>query len=584
MGLAGAVVIAGALAFLLRSPLPPPRLIRAVQLTSDGRDKSSRPHLATDGLRVYFVEQVGNHNTLAAVSTSGGETALISSTFQNLLLLNISPDGSELLVMEEGSGEEGPLWVMPILGGSPRRLGDIVGHDAAWSPDGQRIAYAKGGDINLAKGDGSESRKLVVTNSGGNWAWRVKWSPDGRYLRFNQLGGPLLDKLGSGTSRLWEVTAEGTDLRPLFPAWDKGPFQGVGDWTPDGKYYVFQSGKAVHSANIWAKREKISFFEKASREPVQLTVGPLDFWAPLPSRDGKRVFVLGAQRRGELVRYDTKFQRLSPYLFGISAEGVSFSADGAWVVYVKYPQGELWRSKVDGSQQVQLTFPPLVAAAPRWSPDSKRIAFLGRLPGKEWSIYVVTSGGGIPSEAVPAEEGRGDATWSPDGNSMIFGRADATWSPDGNALIFGRFGGDGIQIKDLQTRRLSSVPGSKGLCCPRWSPDGRYIAATSDPSDELLLFDFTTQTWVELAKMSAGVGFVTLSRDGKHVYFESYGTDPAIFRIGINNRKLERVLGLKDVRRAGTFNGGFWLDPEDSPLILRDVSAQEVYALDWEAP
>jgi hypothetical protein len=99
-----------------------------------------------------------------------------------------------------------------------------------------------------------------------------------------------------------------------------------------------------------------------------------------------------------------------------------------------------------------------------------------------------------------------------------------------------------------------------------------------------VLFDFTTQKWVELARMSTGVGFDTWSRDGKHIYFESYRADPAIFRIGVSNRKLERVVSLKDVRLTGDIDWGFTVDPEDSPLILRDVSAQEVYALDWEAP
>ena len=560
MGLAGAVVVAGALTLLLRAPLPPPRIIRTVQLTSDGREKRSFPVLATDGLRVYFVEQVGGRQlTVAAVSTSGGATVEIPSPFPSVDLLGISPDGSELLVnVAEANGIDHAVWAMPMPGGSPRRLGDIVAHDAAWSPDGQRIAYAKGGDIYLAKSDGSESRKLISTNSGAV-PWRPRWSPDGRRLRFNTF------EPAKGTGRLWELTAEGTNLHLLLPGWDKGPVQGFGDWTPDGKYFVFQS------PDIWAMRDKVGFFDRASRVPVRLTMGGVDFWAPLPSRDGKRLFVFGAQPRAELVRYDTKLQRFSTYLSGVSAESVSFSRDGAWVAYVKYPQREIWRSKVDGSQQVQLTFPPLVAYGPRWSPDGKQIAFFARLPGKEWNTYLVASEGGIPSRALPAEEGTIDATWSPDGNSLMFER-------------FGDQREAGIQILDLQTHRLSSVPGSKGLSSPRWSPDGRYIAAILPP-DKLVLFDFTTQKWVELARMSGGVEFESWSRDGKYIYFESYEGYAAIFRIRIGDRKLERVVGLKDVPFIpGDFDGGFSLDPVDSLVIPRDVTVQEVYALDWEVP
>jgi Tol biopolymer transport system component len=61
-----------------------------------------------------------------------------------------------------------------------------------------------------------------------------------------------------------------------------------------------------------------------------------------------------------------------PYLPGISAEDLAFSADGQWVVYASYPDGLLWRSRVDGSERLQLTFPPLQAELPRWSHDAKQ--------------------------------------------------------------------------------------------------------------------------------------------------------------------------------------------------------------------
>src|SRR5438093_1397239 len=100
---------------------------------------------------------------------------------------------------------------------------------------------------------------------------------------------------------------------------------------------------------------------KAEREPVQLTTGPLYYWAPLPSRDGKRLYVVGEQPRGELVRYDAKSRQNVPYLSGLSVEHVRFSRDGAWAAYVAFPEGTLWRSKLDGSERLQLTFPPMLA-------------------------------------------------------------------------------------------------------------------------------------------------------------------------------------------------------------------------------
>jgi hypothetical protein len=56
--------------------------------------------------------------------------------------------------------------------------------------------------------------------------------------------------------------------------------------------------------------------------------------------------------------------------------------------------------------------------------------------------------------------------------------------------------------------------------------------------------------------------------------------------VRLADRKLERVVSLKGFRRAMGTNGvGFWsgLTPDDSPLVMRNIGSQEVYALDWEA-
>ncbi len=72
-----------------------------------------------------------------------------------------------------------------------------------------------------------------------------------------------------------------------------------------------------HKGDLW---------RKTNREPVQLTVGEMNSEA-LPSKDGKEVFFIGATRHGELVRYDAKkTQKFTPYLPGLSAEGVAFFA------------------------------------------------------------------------------------------------------------------------------------------------------------------------------------------------------------------------------------------------------------------
>jgi serine/threonine protein kinase len=110
-----------ALALFVLTPVSAPRIVHTIQLTSDGQRKARFfPFLGSDGLRVYFTEVRSDHPTLAAVSVSGGETIPIRTPFNDSVLLNTSPDGSELLVTDGYPDDDRPIWIVPVLGGSPR--------------------------------------------------------------------------------------------------------------------------------------------------------------------------------------------------------------------------------------------------------------------------------------------------------------------------------------------------------------------------------------------------------------------------------------------------------------------------------
>ena len=272
---------------------------------------------------------------------------------------------------------------------------------------------------------------------------------------------------------LWQVSVDGTNLHPLLPGWHTPPVECCGKWTTDGKYFVFGSG-----GNVWALAEKGKWFGKSSAQPVQLTSGPMSFFSPLPSKDGKKLFVVGALARGELSRYDAKSAEFLPFLSGISADSVSFSKDGQWVAYVSFPEGTLWKSKLDGSQRIQLSYPPLTAVLPSWSPDGKQLVFYGFLPGGNAKLYTVSTDGGTPSEQIPEDsEKKLDPDWSADGTKIVFGNGPTNRNSS-------------IRILDVNTHQLSTLPGSTGLYSPRWSPDGRYIVAMTFDSRSLMLFDF----------------------------------------------------------------------------------------------
>jgi serine/threonine protein kinase/Tol biopolymer transport system component len=549
-----ALAVIAIFVYLQSRPLPQPKVSGYVQITHDGISKSL---VGTDGARLYLIEFPPFGAGAAEVSTAGGEVAPVKVPVPTMRLLAVSPDAADLLVADEVGQTEfkGPLWAVPVLGGPPHRLGETSGGGAAWSPDGQMIVYANGSALYLAKSDGSESHKLFTAP---NNAYLPAWSPDGKVIRFTSgtLSGPL--------GELWQVGVDGKDPHPLLPGWHTPPEECCGRWTADGKYYVFRS-----RGNIWARAEQGRWFGKANAEPFQLVSGPMYFFSPLPSKDGKKLFVVGALARGELTRYDTKSATFAPFLSGISADGVSFSKDGEWVAYVSYPDTTLWKSKSDGSQRIQLTYPPLTPELPTWSPDGKQIVFYGFLPGKKPKLYSVAADGGTPRELIPEDPLEAwDATWSPDGTRIAFGGAPA----DPNSVI---------RILDLGTHQISALPGLKGLFSPRWSPDGRYLIAMPFASRGLMLFDFASQKWEEIAQFSPG--FPNWSKNGDFVYFLHGPDHPSVMRIRIRDRKIEQVADLKNFRQTGYWSVWLGLAPDDSPLLLRDTGTQDVYALDWQA-
>jgi eukaryotic-like serine/threonine-protein kinase len=554
------VLLASALAYLLLRPSSPPKVLGSVQVTHDGRAKY--PPVFSDGSRLFFMATEANAGALYQVSVAGGEPVAMSEPLFVADLEGISPDGSELLLQTyEGTLPEGPLWVYPTVSGSRHRLGGVTSSRAAWSPDQHRIAYAKGRALFVANTDGTQARQIVTLPGGASW---IQWSPDAKKLRFT-----VADPKTNATS-IWEVKAEGGDLHPLLPGWNRPPAECCGSWTPDGKYFVFQSTHGGRS-DIWALREVGGYLRPRNSEPVQLTSGPVDFLGPMPSKDGKRLYVIGAQPRGELARYDAKSQQFVPYLSGLSGDSVSFSRDGRWMAYVAYPEGTLWRSRANGSERLQLTFPPLSAYLPRWSPDGKQIAFQATTPGKLWAMYVTSAEGGNPQEVAP---GLGDPGWSADGKSLVFSDTPPFFDPSGSGKL-------AIHLMDLKTRAITTLAGSEGLYSPRWSPDGRYVAALRAGPETLMLFDFSTQKWVQLEQIA--VGFPSWSRDSKYIYFDSQGEDHAFYRVRISDHKLERLVSLKNLRLTGSL-GWTGLAQDDSPLVLRDVGTQEIYAFDWNAP
>ena len=558
--LAALLVLVAVSGYFLLRPSPPPQVANYAQLTHDGQPKAL---IATDGARLYLGIGTGSSASfslhgVAEMSAAGGEAQPMAAiNASNMIPLDLSSDGSEFLFVDgQGAPPRGPLRSLPILGGSARRIGDFTAETAAWSPDGKRLAYTNLGELFVAQADGAGSQQLL--NLKGDIR-HMTWSPDGSHLRFDstETAGTV------GQQMEWEVAADGTNLHRLMEGWHNPPDECCGRWTPDDKYFVFQS-----QGQLWVLPKGGGIFQ-SDPKPIQLTSSPMSLSTPLPSKDGRKLFLIGRTYRGELMRYYAKTAKLSPFLGGISAEYLAFSKDGQWVTYVSYPEGALWRSKFDGSDRLQLTSPPTSPVLPRWSPDGKTILFFEFSQGadKPARAYTISFDGGTPTAVLPEDRSQ---------------QLDPNWSPDGTKIIFAGESNDpssAVHILDLASHKLTDLPGSQGLYSPRWAPDGRHISAFSSDSKTLLLFDPQTQKWTELAQGT--LSWLNWSHDGQYVYVLDYRQANSVIRIRVADKKFETVVDLKDFSSTGRYGTALALTPDDSPLLLRDTGSQDVYSVDW---
>lgn len=149
---------------------------------------------------------------------------------------------------------------------------------------------------------------------------------------------------------------------------------------------------------------------------------------------------------------------------------------------------------------------------PRWSPDGTKLVFQGIREGHPWNIYVVPAAAGATQELLPNDRTHEFPDWLADGESVVYSNPRASQkAPREDSGIF---------VLDLKTRKVTRVPGSDGLKNPRTSFGGRYLAALTEDQTKLMLFDFQTHDWREIASNGKLFYFLESTPDGKWLYFQ----------------------------------------------------------------
>jgi Tol biopolymer transport system component/DNA-binding winged helix-turn-helix (wHTH) protein len=539
-----------------------PKVMRMVQITATGKAEHAGG-VHTDGSRVYFSEKDASGFTVMQTSLAGGDVVSVPMPFPNAYIIAISPDRSEMLFTVRATAMMGKhaLWITPVQGGTQRRVGDLLVDHATWFPDGRHILCANDQEIFSVDRDGTDRRHLF--NVDGE-PFAFKWKPDGTSFVFSLI-------TSDGSVRLMQSSPNGADVHPILAGWNDPPGECCATWTPDGKNLIFRSDQKGQE-DLWILNEAGRWPWSKTPQPVRLTNGPTSFSEPLVTPDSKKIFALGLEPRGHVVRFDQRLGDFVPSSLPQHSFDLAFSPDGRWVAYISHPGLTLWRSRIDGSDRLQLTSLPLRALRPIWSRDSRQILFSGSPPKNYFVAFTVSLDGGTPQPVLE--------------NDKLY-RDYADWAPDGESVTIGVESGvseqSGISVVNLKTRQVSELPGSQGMHLPRWSSDGNFLAATSLDATGVFIFDNRSKQWRQVGHANQVYKFI---RDGKYMYYQDI-RDPgqAVFRLNPQTWKSERFLDFSRLLRSGAIRCAFeGFAPDGSPMVSVAYSWANLYAFDVELP
>ena len=515
--------------------------------------------LVTDGTRLYFQSQ----GIPVEMSVKGGPIAPLRASASGMQMLDISPDASEMLALKLDLNNEvsqGSIWTIPVLGGYPRRLGNQIVQDAHWSPDGRSIVYASLNSIYVSDSQDANLRKIWDAPS---YTAAPYFSPDSRRIRVTVNGAKQ-----DSPPNIWELNVDGSNPHRLALDWPEDADQTHGQWTGDGKHFIFMSHReGVNNIYELIQPPWFEFWKKATA--VRLTAGQMDVLGATPGRDNDGLFVIGKIAQGTMQVYDPELKRFLPFLDGLAAADFVISPDKKWMAYKDYPQRRLWRSRLDGSEKLQLT--DSFAWMPKWAPDSKWIAFSDF---KE--IYRVSIDGGTPEKLTAEGKTELAPNWWPDGKSIAFN----DYPLPGQAL--------GIKVLDLETRKVSIMPGAENFYVPSWSPDGKYMVAIAQNPSRMVLYTAASGTWKDLKIFKTLWQYWVWANDSRSVYFAMKdpepGEQPGMYRLTIADAKWEQAAKFDGLTVNRDGSEGFPSMTADGRVaMMRDTSVVQIYWAKWAA-
>jgi dipeptidyl aminopeptidase/acylaminoacyl peptidase len=135
-----------------------------------------------------------------------------------------------------------------------------------------------------------------------------------------------------------------------------------------------------------------------------------------------------------------------------------------------------------------------------------------------------------------------------------------------------------LAIVDLKNLKIENLAGSEDMHQPRWSPDGRYIAAVAGTHNEIRMLDVAAQTWRTIAQ-GKSVSYPLWSKDSADVYYQDLlSPGQPLYRVRVADGARTMVASFQKILDSGISRCVFVsLTPEGSPIIAFDRSTSDIY-------
>ncbi len=227
------------------------------------------PAISPDGKSVVFAVNQYDYFDLYSLTLGNSKLTQLTDNIGNSFSPDYSPDGKQILFVNRPTESPSALWVMGSKGESPHLFyagpKDIVG--AAWSPDGNTIAFAMAVDLQytyqvfLLDVRNAEAPPRRISSGLSGIGGSIDWSPDGRNLAI--FAGPVaareVYRLDVTTGATAQLTFGGNNASPAY--------------SPDGQYIVYNSLRNNDQADLYIMRAD-------GHSTRQLTNNPEPDWQP----------------------------------------------------------------------------------------------------------------------------------------------------------------------------------------------------------------------------------------------------------------------------------------------------------------